>query len=240
MGDPRRAMTRRGRAAFTLLELLVVIGIIALLVGILLPVVNRSREAAQRTACMSNLRQLAVGMFNYAANNRGWLPPAINTVYDFGDPNSTPPTMWGAPNGTANYMRFAFGEGTHVFACPSVVNNLDGTFPGLGYAPTNLSNTTYLCNAVVLARPMSSIPRAATLIFLDEMAAHTNAAMCRPFMSVPGDYAGVTYHYNTPANASYQGWHHFKNGIETYLNVHDSGSNLIFLDGHGELRPYRK
>jgi prepilin-type N-terminal cleavage/methylation domain-containing protein len=62
------------RAGFTLVELLVVIGIIALLVAILLPALHKARETAVRTACASNLRQIHCGVVMYANENRGWLP----------------------------------------------------------------------------------------------------------------------------------------------------------------------
>jgi len=62
------------RRAFTVVELLVVIGIIALLVAILLPALSKAREQSLRTACLSNLRQLGQISHLYAIDNRGWFP----------------------------------------------------------------------------------------------------------------------------------------------------------------------
>jgi len=73
----------RGRrfhsAAFTLVELLVVIGVIAILIGILLPTIARARESARRASCLSNLRQVGMAMRFYAHDNRDQVPLGYRT-----------------------------------------------------------------------------------------------------------------------------------------------------------------
>ena len=75
---------RQRALAFSLVELLVVIGIIAILIGLLLPTLSRARESAKKTKCLANLRTLGQAMVMYANASRDWLPnmnPA-NTVND--------------------------------------------------------------------------------------------------------------------------------------------------------------
>ena len=67
---------RRRRTAFTLVELLVVIGIIAMLIGILLAVLGAAREAGKRVTCMSNMRQITTAFLMYAQEHKFHLPRA--------------------------------------------------------------------------------------------------------------------------------------------------------------------
>ena len=62
------------RPGFTLVELLVVIGIIALLISILLPSLNRAREQANATKCLNNMRQVGIAFMMYAGENKGLFP----------------------------------------------------------------------------------------------------------------------------------------------------------------------
>ncbi|MCC6422334.1 MAG: prepilin-type N-terminal cleavage/methylation domain-containing protein [Phycisphaerales bacterium] len=64
-------------SAFTLVELLVVIGIIALLISILMPALNKARQSSLQVACASNMRQLGVAMSLYCAENKNWFPPNV-------------------------------------------------------------------------------------------------------------------------------------------------------------------
>ena len=94
------------RRAFTLVELLVVIGIIAVLISILLPSLGRARRSAQAVQCRNNLRQVAIAMLMYAGDNAGMLPnygytDATNLIIPYDpsttttDPYNPNPGLWG-------------------------------------------------------------------------------------------------------------------------------------------------
>src|SRR5215212_464278 len=80
---PRRSNVSRGAAArgFSLIELLVVIGIIALLLALLFPALHRARQQSVTVKCRSNLQQIGQALLLYANNNGGWIfPPNRGTI----------------------------------------------------------------------------------------------------------------------------------------------------------------
>src|ERR1700749_3083484 len=74
---PRRPRLGRPTRGFTLVELLVVIAIIGVLVALLLPAIQGAREAARRTQCLNNLKQLGVALNNYASAEKQFPPGSV-------------------------------------------------------------------------------------------------------------------------------------------------------------------
>jgi len=75
--NPSKEATKRRHLGFTLVELLVVIGIIALLISMLLPALNRARDSARTLQCLSNLRQIQFGLLQYLRDNKDIIPYSI-------------------------------------------------------------------------------------------------------------------------------------------------------------------
>ena len=126
----------RRRAGFTLVELLVVMGIISVLLAVLLPVVGSARAAARQTACAGNLKQIGLGLVNYAQGERGYVPFRSMRVSKFGYrpwPQAVGPYLPGGGRVTTNKRK----DPTRVWNCPSVARE----------AESDQTRSHYACNA---------------------------------------------------------------------------------------------
>ena len=105
---PRRSVdgpsfVRRTRGGFTLVELLVTIGVIALLIGILLPVLGSARAAARATVCLANMRSVITAVHTFSVDNNGRFPPNRQLTQNLGGGNSEHDT-WRGILAAADYL----------------------------------------------------------------------------------------------------------------------------------------
>lgn len=118
------------RQAFTLIEVLVVVAILALLVAILLPSLQKARAQSRRTVCLSNLHQLSIGLYTYQADYRGKAPRFEQTLEA---PVTNAEALWvpsPVPSGKGHATRLGMlyprytGREPDIFFCPDAGENL--------------------------------------------------------------------------------------------------------------------
>ncbi len=195
---------RRGRRGFTLIELLVVIAIIAILAAILFPVFARARENARKSTCQSNLKQLALGVLQYAQDYDEMLPMNYN--------DDTPAVWRHWHERTAPYLK-----NTGVLTCPSQPSL------AVGYGA---NNWVMVGSHNAVSNAMATLSHPAETIMLFDSHSYRANAWCSYCQGNPGSTNGDDC-YGTP-------WvSHLRCGNAAHtVDGHMGGFDASFCDGH--------
>jgi prepilin-type processing-associated H-X9-DG protein/prepilin-type N-terminal cleavage/methylation domain-containing protein len=229
-------------AGFTLVELLVVIGIIAVLIGVLLPALSKARQQSQATACLSNMRQLGQALVMFSQEHNGFLPKGWYN----NRPVTTPPAdtnSIAAEAGASDSWRYPYPflgwdyvllgyikNGKQVFQCPS---DPEGPLRGVTFdsiqgdaADTDNIPASYRLNMSNNADPLTAIK-------ISRLRRSTEAII------IADGAKAVT--------AGFAPWHHVATwesgadgqlGIKSKRNIaserHSKKANYTFADGHAQ------
>ncbi|RYX83433.1 DUF1559 domain-containing protein [bacterium] len=200
------------RSAFTLIELLVVIAIIAILAAILFPVFARARENARKTSCLSNIKQMSLGVMQYVQDYDEKYPMAYNY------PNNA-----GSSGGYSHWsgMIQPYTKSEQMFVCPSdaggglaptnFINNNDGQGVPAGQTPqaairdNQVHRLSYTANELIMPRKrmtadplnvvaLAAVDNASTTIMITEL---TSLASC---INDASTASGVAFKSHRPTN----------------------------------------
>jgi len=242
---------RNSHRAFTLVELLVVIGIIAVLIGILLPALNKAKQQSLKVACSSNMRNAGQAIINYATNNKGKLPGEPANVGIGGA------WMWDLTQNMRDNMFVKYGATRDTMYCP-VYEDMHkdrlwgyGGFCVSGYLwfleRGSIKNTTVLGNE---QGPFNhypdalEYPRKKLLTKLREKDSVTKEVAADVTMSsaIPPNGIGPI-----PDGTRWLALTGGATAAEGYLVPHGTshtyrgkptGANILFLDGHVDFRTF--
>jgi prepilin-type processing-associated H-X9-DG protein/prepilin-type N-terminal cleavage/methylation domain-containing protein len=229
--------------AFTLVELLVVIGIISVLIAMLLPALNKARQQAKQVQCASNMRQIGQALFMYANQNKGKLPPSqmyipSDSTYGAG--------QWETILCKQRYLPTTAYQPTldpSVLICPSSTvldadkhNPLEGNYSAnqhlFGYyngalAPYNGSPGVYWRNKMTGVKP-ARVHNAAGRIMVLEGGYYYLISAYLSAPQLPGYYVAGAASTNKVWDGS---WGIY--GGDAMLGRHPNKTiNVLFVDGH--------
>jgi prepilin-type N-terminal cleavage/methylation domain-containing protein len=226
----RLAALPRRPAAFTLIELLIVLAIIASLAAILFPVFVHAREKARQTACVSNLRQVGAALQLYSHDYDETLPgntlgaphniagdAGLATVTPIGFKDTDPSRV--ARNWARDLLPYI--ANTQAYLCPNAAprSDISANSPYEETTDPRGANVSYLLNGVIASQHLAVIPNPADIILMHEYQGISRVAQLRP---CPTDATGLTW--NLVNDPLHEKQHAF--------GLSGNGSLFLFSDGH--------
>ena len=210
-------MLCKRRQGFTLIELLVVIAIIAILAAILFPVFARAREKARQTSCLSNVKELSLGVLMYAQDY---------------DETITPSALWYTPwNGTTGKLNwwegmiFPYTKNSQIYLCPSG-DHYGMWYPDMSVAPFSPAVTDYnVCDWTMGQRLAKYAQPANTLLIFD------GQSTCEIWGAGGTDLSAADQTWLVNATGCSNG-----DGPGPWIKptAHNEGFNASFMDGHAK------
>jgi prepilin-type N-terminal cleavage/methylation domain-containing protein len=209
------------RNAFTLVELLVVIAVIAVLMGILLPALGRAREQAKKSVCLGNQRQIMLATGIYQADNDGKIMYQHAGGAYWALPNALTTQVSGAKKNWISRIWPSVGENKDIFQCPS---NKSRTDPGELFCPNEKETFSYVLNGILTHFGSLNV-RPSMMILMSDDFATSNGAILRPH------FQGAT---PSLREEKWVGWMRSNDATELFTAWPHKGRNHGYLDGHAE------